>query len=258
MGILNITPDSFSDGSHYNNVEQAYQRGLKMKNAGVDILDIGGESTRPGAQKVSIQQEIDRVVPVITRLKQLNLPISIDTSKAEVMDAAVAAGANMINDVRSLQQEGALETASRLKVPICLMHMQGQPKNMQQEPFYEDVVKDVYQFLAARVEECVQSGIDKSLISIDPGFGFGKNLQHNLLLLKHLNTFSRLQLPILVGLSRKSMLGEITGKPIDRRLSSSLAVSLIAMQKGARIIRVHDVEETNDLRQVFMALKSLD
>ena len=257
MGILNITPDSFSDGSQYNTQELAYQRALKMKEVGVDILDIGGESTRPGAKNVSVQEEIDRVIPIISKIKSLDVSISIDSNKPEVMEAAVLAGANLINDVRALQNEGAIEMAAKLQVPVCLMHMQGLPQNMQNAPNYSDVVTQVQDFLVQRIKQCQSAGIDKSLISIDPGFGFGKKLSHNLELLSRLEEFSELEVPILVGLSRKSMLGEITGQPVSKRLAASLAVSQIAMQKGARIIRVHDVEETNDLRQVFMAMKDL-
>jgi len=257
MGILNITPDSFSDGNQYNNEEQAYHRAIAMKSAGVDILDIGGESTRPGAKEVNVLQEIERVVPVINRVKTLGIPISIDTSKAEVMRAAVKAGASMVNDVRALQEEGALATVAELQVPVCLMHMQGQPRSMQQSPQYQDVVKEAIEFLGKRVEACQNAGINRELISVDPGFGFGKNLEHNLELLNRLDDFSELGLPILAGLSRKSMLGEITNQPVERRLAGSLAVAQIAMEKGARIIRVHDVAETNDVRQVFMAMKHL-
>lgn len=257
MGILNITPDSFSDGSKYNSAELALKRAEQMQLAGADILDVGGESTRPGAAKVSVQQEIDRVVPVIQAISSLGLAISIDTSKAEVMEAAVSAGASMINDVRALQQENAMETAARLKVPVCLMHMQGQPRSMQLAPEYQNVVEDVTHFLLQRAKACENSGIEKELISFDPGFGFGKNLQHNLELLENLEQLTQLDYPILAGLSRKSMLGMITGSAVDQRLAASLAVALIAMQKGAKIIRVHDVAETNDVRQVFMAIKEL-
>ncbi len=257
MGILNITPDSFSDGNHYNTVEQAFARGLAMQQAGADILDIGGESTRPGATKVSAKEEINRVVPVIEQLKSLNIKISIDTSKPEVMEAAVCAGASMINDVQALQQQNALEMASRLQVPVCLMHMQGHPKDMQTSPKYKNVTEEVISFLQQRLKACENAGIKRHLISLDPGFGFGKNLQHNLELLTHLNQFTHLGLPVLAALSRKSMLGLITKRPVEQRLPSSLAVALIAMQKGARIIRVHDVAETNDVRQVFMAMKNV-
>ncbi|MBL4625347.1 MAG: dihydropteroate synthase [Flavobacteriales bacterium] len=257
MGILNITPDSFSDGNRYNSAKHAFERAQRMQQAGVDIIDIGGESTRPGAAEVTVDAEIARVIPVIQRIKSLGIPISIDTSKAEVMQAAVEAGANMINDVRALQGQKALQTAASLKVPVCLMHMQGQPRSMQTTPQYQNVIEDVMEFLHQRVKACENEGIDKSLICLDPGFGFGKSLQHNLELLDQLERFNELGLPVLTGLSRKSMLGLITDQPVEQRLSASLAVAQIAMQKGARIIRVHDVAETNDVRQVFMAMKSV-
>jgi len=254
MGILNITPDSFSDGSRYNTLEQAVSRAQSMSEAGVDILDVGGESTRPGAVDVSEMEEIERVVPVIEKLQHFGVSISIDTSKPAVMKAAVEAGANMINDVRALQLDGALKTAAELKVPICLMHMQGKPREMQQAPQYQDVIAEVSTFLQKRVKACENAGINRELLSIDPGFGFGKTLEHNLTMLAHLDSFVDLGLPVLAGLSRKSMLGEITDKPVGQRLSSSLAVALVAMQKGARIIRVHDVDATCDIRRVYMAL----
>ena len=258
MGILNITPDSFSDGSQYNSVEQAFERAQQMQQAGVDIIDIGGESTRPGAAEVSTEDEIGRVVPVIQKIRSLGIPISIDTSKALVMQVAVEAGASMINDVRALQQDNALKTAVQLKVPVCLMHMQGKPRSMQKAPNYQNVVEDVIGFLHQRVKACENAGLDRSLISLDPGFGFGKSLQHNLELLDQLDRIVEMGLPVLAGLSRKSMLGQITGKPVEQRLSASLSMAHIAMQKGANIIRVHDVAETDDVRQVFMAMKELE
>lgn len=258
MGILNITPDSFSDGSQYNNVDLAFERALQMQQAGVDIIDIGGESTRPGAADVSAEQEIERVVPVIQKISSLQIPISIDTSKAQVMQAAVKAGADMINDVRALREEGALQMVAELQVPVCLMHMQGQPRSMQKAPDYENVIEDVMRFLHQRVKACENEGLDRNLISLDPGFGFGKNLQHNLTLLDQLDRIVEFGLPVLAGLSRKSMLGQLTEKPVEQRLPASLAVAQIAMQKGAKIIRVHDVAETHDIRQVFMAMKALE
>lgn len=257
MGILNITPDSFSDGNQYNTVEQSFERALTMQKGGVDIIDIGGESTRPRAAEVGVDEEIERVIPVIEQIKTLGLPISIDTSKAEVMQAAVNAGAAIINDVRALREKNALQTAAKLKVPVCLMHMQGQPRVMQNDPKYGDVIKEVSSFLHQRVKACENAGIDRSLICLDPGFGFGKNLQHNLELLTRLEQIVNLGFPVLAGLSRKSMLGLITDKPVEQRLAASLAVAQIAMQKGARIIRVHDVAETHDIRQVFMAMKTI-
>jgi len=257
MGILNITPDSFSDGNQYNNVNKAFLRAQAMQMAGVDIIDIGGESTRPNAAEVGVEEEIDRVIPIIEQVKTLGIPISIDTSKARVMQAAVDAGAEMINDVRALREENALKTAAKLKVPVCLMHMQGQPRVMQKAPKYANVVKEVMSFLQQRVKACENAGIERELICLDPGFGFGKNLRHNLELLDQLEQFVALDFPILAGLSRKSMLGLITDKPVEKRLPASLAVAQIAMQKGAKIIRVHDVDETNDIRRVFMAMKKL-
>ena len=257
MGILNITPDSFSDGSLYNSVDSAFERAKEMQHQ-VDILDIGGESTRPGAAEVSVEQEIDRVIPVIEKVSQLGIPISVDTSKAQVMQAAVSAGAKMINDVRALQEPDALRTAVELQVPICLMHMQGQPREMQDKPEYNNVVKEVSEFLLQRAQICQQAGINKELICLDPGFGFGKTLQHNLELLSKMDHLVSLGYPVLAGLSRKSMLGLLTNKPVEKRLAASLAVAQIAMQKGARIIRVHDVAETYDIRQVVQALAELN
>jgi len=258
MGILNITPDSFHDGSHYNTLELAVSRAQAMIEAGVDIIDVGGESTWPGAANVSETEEIERIVPIIKKLQQFGVNISIDTSKPAVMRAAVGAGANMINDVRALQLEGALQTAVDLKVPVCLMHMQGKPRGMQNAPQYQDVIEEVLAFLQRRVRVCEEAGIDRQLLSIDPGFGFGKTLKHNLIMLTYLEKFVDLGLPVLVGLSRKSMLGEMTTKPVNQRLASSLTVALVAMQKGARIIRVHDVDETCDVRRVYVALEKLN
>lgn len=257
MGILNITPDSFSDGNQYNSVQHAFDRAQMMKKAGVDILDIGGESTRPNAAEVNVDEELERVIPIIERVKTLGVPISIDTSKAQVMHAAVQAGAEMINDVRALREDKAVETAAKLGVPVCLMHMQGQPRIMQKAPKYDDVVKEVIGFLHQRVKACENAGIDRSLICLDPGFGFGKNLKHNLTLLDGLEQLVELGFPLLAGLSRKSMLGLITDKTVEKRLPASLAAALIAMQKGAKIIRVHDVDETNDVRNVYMAMKKI-
>jgi len=257
MGILNITPDSFSDGSHYNSIEAAYKRAEMMSENGVNIIDIGGESTRPGAAEITIDEEIARVVPVIQKVKELGIPISVDTSKAAVMKAAVDAGASMINDVKALRGVGALEMAAKLQVPVCLMHMQGEPRSMQIRPGYGDVVSEVGNFLISRVEECESVGIDRGLICIDPGFGFGKTLEHNLELLCRFEYFIELGLPVLAGLSRKSMLGDITGRQVEHRLAGSLAVAQIAMQKGADIIRVHDVAETSDIRQVCKAVAEI-
>ncbi|NVK87602.1 MAG: dihydropteroate synthase [Gammaproteobacteria bacterium] len=257
MGIVNVTPDSFSDGGAYNSVAAALEQAQSMVAAGVDIIDVGGESTRPGAAEVSVQQELDRVIPVIEALVPLAKPISIDTSKPEVMVAAVAAGAAMINDVRALTLPGALAAAAQCQVPVCLMHMQGKPATMQQMPSYQDVVLEVMAYLAQRVQECEQAGIARELISLDPGFGFGKELAHNLALLRHLKLFKKMQLPLLVGLSRKSMLGSVTGKAIADRLASSVAAATIAAREGANILRVHDVAETVDAAKLVTAVYEL-
>ena len=251
-GIINITPDSFS-GDGLASTEAAIAHGLKLADDGADLLDVGGESTRPGAEPVSAQDDIARVVPVIEALaRRVTLPISIDTSKSEVMRAAVAAGAGMINDVCALRLDGALDAAAALKVPVCLMHMQGEPRTMQDAPHYDDVVSDVRRFLAERIFACEMSGIDKKRIVADPGFGFGKTLEHNLALLRALDEFSALGVPLLVGLSRKGMIGTLTGR--DRhadRVAGSAAAALIAVQKGAAIVRVHDVAATRDALAVW-------
>ena len=251
-GIINITPDSFS-GDGLASTEAAIAHGLKLADDGADLLDVGGESTRPGAEPVSAHDEIARVVPVIEALaRRVTLPISIDTSKSEVMRAAVAAGAGMINDVYALRLDDALDAAAALKVPVCLMHMQGEPRTMQDAPHYDDVVSDVRRFLAERIFACEMSGIDKKRIVADPGFGFGKTLEHNLALLRALDEFSALGVPLLVGLSRKGMIGTLTGR--DRhadRVAGSAAAALIAVQKGAAIVRVHDVAATRDALAVW-------
>ncbi|MCO7225084.1 dihydropteroate synthase [Pleionea sp. CnH1-48] len=256
MGILNVTPDSFSDGGRFDQIEYALEQAQRMVEAGVDIIDVGGESTRPGAKEVTVAGELERVIPVIKAIAPLGKPISIDTSKADVMKAAVDAGAAMINDVRALQEPGALQVAAQCQVPVCLMHMQGQPRTMQQAPQYEQVVDDVSRFLKQRVEACEAAGISRDLICIDPGFGFGKTLEHNIELLRDLESLLTLDLPILAGISRKSMLGQITGKEVSERLAGSLAVALIAMLKSAKIIRVHDVAETVDVMKVFKTIYS--
>ncbi len=256
MGILNVTPDSFSDGGRFDRVEQALEHAMRMQQEGADIIDIGGESTRPGASSVTVDEELERVIPVIRAIRQqTSLPISIDTSKPEVMRAAVGAGANMVNDVNALQAKGALEACAELNVPVCLMHMQGEPRTMQQDPKYGDVVQDVADFLQQRCLECMEAGIDRSNIVIDPGFGFGKTLQHNLSLLNGLESICALELPLLVGISRKSMLGAILDKPVSERLYAGLAAAVIAYQKGARLFRVHDVEPTRDALAVCDALQ---
>lgn len=256
MGILNVTPDSFSDGGHFFSVNDAVQRARTMVAEGAAIVDVGGESTRPGAATVSVQEEIDRVVPVIERLAaEFSVPISIDTRKSEVMRAAVAAGAGMINDVGALRGAGALLAAAQLNVPVCLMHMQGEPQSMQRDPVYTDVVGEVKAFLAQRFAACVDAGIARSSILIDPGFGFGKTLQHNLILLRYLEAFTALGAPLLVGVSRKSMIGKLLGgAPPDERLFGGVALAMHALGKGARIIRTHDVRATADVVKMYNAL----
>ena len=255
MGILNLTPDSFSDGGDWLAVPAAVNRALEMQQQGADIIDIGGESTRPGAAAVSVQQELDRVIPVIEALTtQLDVPVSIDTSKPEVMSAAVAAGAAMINDVCALRHEGAMAMAASLSVPVCLMHMQGEPRIMQDAPRYDDVVVEVQQFLTERAAQCEASGIKKEHIVLDPGFGFGKTLQHNISLFKALPELLASGYPLLVGVSRKSMIGQITGKDVSDRVAGSVSAALLAAMAGASILRVHDVAETCDALKVVTAL----
>ena len=247
MGILNVTPDSFSDGGRFLNPQLAIEQALAMQDAGAAIIDVGGESTRPGAAPVTVQQELQRVIPVIETLAgQLRVPLSIDTSKPEVMRAAVTAGAGMINDVNALQAQGAMQAAHDCAVPVCLMHMQGEPRTMQAAPHYDDVVTDVRAFLERRITACQESGIDPGQIVVDPGFGFGKTLEHNLELLRSLLALVELGKPVLVGMSRKSMIGALTGREEDQRLPGSLAAAVMAVERGASIIRVHDVAETVD------------
>lgn len=255
MGVLNITPDSFSDGGHHDDMDRALRRGLEMQAQGADIIDIGGESTRPGAAPVELQQELDRVIPVIEALRQAcDLPISIDTSKPEVMRAAVAAGASMINDVQALRAPGALQAAAELGVPVCLMHMQGEPRTMQQAPRYRDVVADVCEFLRDRAAQAISSGIPPDRLVVDPGFGFGKTLAHNLDLLARLPQLGALGYPVLVGLSRKSLLGMLLDRAVTERLAGSLALAIIAAQRGATILRVHDIAPTVDALRVLAAV----
>ena len=256
MGILNVTPDSFSDGGRFDRVERAVEHALRMQEEGADIIDIGGESTRPGAASVTVDEELERVIPVIRALRQqTGMPVSIDTGKPEVMRAAVGEGANMVNDVNALQAKGATETCAELGVPVCLMHMQGEPRTMQQDPQYDDVVQDVAAYLQQRSIECIESGIHRNNIVIDPGFGFGKTLRHNLDLLNRLESISGLELPVLVGISRKSMLGAILDRPVNERLYAGIAAAVIAYQKGARLFRVHDVGPTRDALAVCDALQ---
>ena len=258
MGVVNVTPDSFSDGGRFARAQDAVAHGLALAEEGADILDVGGESTRPGAAPVSVDDEIDRVIPVIEGLRrESSWPISVDSSKPEVMRAAVEAGADMINDVNGLRRPAAVEAVADLGVPVCLMHMLGEPQTMQRSPTYGDVVAEVTRFLEERVADCLRAGIDRQALVIDPGFGFGKTLDHNLALLNGLEGLRDEGIPVLAGLSRKSMLGAITGrKSAADRLASSLAAALLAAQKGAAILRVHDVAETQDVIKVWLAARS--
>ncbi len=255
MGVLNVTPDSFSDGGRFTARDAALAQARRMVEEGAAIVDVGGESTRPGAQPVSVQQELDRVLPVIEALvREVAVPVSIDTSKPEVMRAAVAAGAGFINDVQALRVTGALMAAAEAKVPVSLMHMQGEPRRMQENPRYQDVVGDIRDFLAARIAACEAAGIPRDRIVVDPGFGFGKTLEHNLELLRQLRAFTTLGVPVLAGLSRKSMIGKALGSPVERRLHASVALALMAVQNGARIVRVHDVAPTVEAIRMWEAV----
>lgn len=255
MGILNITPDSFYDGGIFFGHDAALRHAERMVAEGADLIDVGGESTRPGARRVDAEEELSRVIPVIEALaRSVPVPISIDTSKVSVMQAAVAAGAGLINDVRALQAEGALAAVAALDVPVCLMHMQGEPASMQQRPGYADVVLEVRSFLEERVEACVGAGIARDRLLVDPGFGFGKTVAHNLQLLRGLTALQKLGLPVLVGLSRKSMVGALLGTPAGERLSASVALALIALSEGASIVRVHDVRSTRDAVRMYEAV----
>lgn len=245
MGILNVTPDSFSDGGVFVNPIDAVSHARAMVEQGAAIIDVGGESTRPGAERVTLQQELDRVIPVVERLaKEVPVPISIDTSKPDVMRAAVAAGAGFINDVNALQADGALAAAAALAVPVCLMHAQGDSRVMQDNPRYRDVVAEVRSFLDSRIAAAEQAGIPRARLVVDPGFGFGKTLEHNLELLRALPALRPSGLPLLAGLSRKSLIGKALGLPVEQRLHASVALAVIAAQNGANIVRVHDVAET--------------
>jgi len=245
MGILNVTPDSFSDGGKFIAPEAALKQAQKMAEDGAAIIDVGGESTRPGAAIISVEEEIARVIPVIEAIaSELTIPISIDTSKPAVMLAAVNAGAGLINDVQALRVEGALQAAAELDVPACLMHAQGTPESMQKNPQYDAVVTEVIQFLYERVDACEQAGIAREKLIVDPGFGFGKHASHNLRLMKHLGSLVQQGLPVLIGVSRKSMIGKLLDVSVDERLAASLALSALAVWQGAKIIRSHDVRET--------------
>jgi dihydropteroate synthase len=245
MGIVNATPDSFSDGGRHYDRDAAIEAGLRMVEEGAAIVDVGGESTRPGAAAVSPQQEIDRVVPVIEGLARRTAAVlSVDTSKPAVIRAALQAGAHLVNDVRALRVPGALEEAARAQAAVCVMHMRGEPADMQADPHYDDVVGEIHAFLRERVAACLAAGIDPSSICVDPGIGFGKTLSHNLDLLRHVRSFTDLGGPVLIGVSRKSMIGIITGRPATDRLAGSLALATLAVEHGAAIIRAHDVADT--------------
>ncbi|MGB5426340.1 MAG: dihydropteroate synthase [Gammaproteobacteria bacterium] len=247
MGILNVTPDSFSDGGDFFLPEEAVARAVRMVEEGAAIIDVGGESTRPGAAPVAVEEELRRVIPVIEALHEaLAVPVSIDTRRPEVMQAAVAAGAGLINDVNALQAPGAVELAARLNVPVCLMHMQGTPATMQQQPGYDDVVSEVRDFLLGRATLCMQQGIAREQILLDPGFGFGKTSAHNLQLLQHLEQLVACGFTVLAGLSRKSLIGQTLGLPVDKRLYAGIALAVLAVWKGAAIVRCHDVHETRE------------
>ncbi|MUK43074.1 dihydropteroate synthase [Aliivibrio fischeri] len=254
MGILNVTPDSFSDGGQFTHLDAALKQAEKMVNAGVSFIDIGGESTRPGAPEVSLQEELDRVLPIIEAVHQrFDTWISIDTSKAVVMEEAVKAGADLINDVRALQEPNALEVAAKANVPVCLMHMQGQPRTMQTNPSYQDLFTDISSFLSERIDACQSVGIAKDKLILDPGFGFGKTLAHNYQLLAELERFHQFGLPLLAGMSRKSMVFKLLDVEPKMAVSGSLACATIAAMKGAQIIRVHDFEQTMDIVKVCQA-----
>lgn len=256
MGILNVTPDSFSDGGKHNTLVTALTHVNDMVNAGATIIDIGGESTRPGADEVSVQEELDRVVPVVEALAQrFEVWISVDTSKADVITAVANAGAHIINDIRSLSEPGALAAAAAANLPISLMHMQGEPKNMQQAPHYHNVISEVDAYFTEQIVRCEAAGIKKSHLLLDPGFGFGKNLSHNYQLLAQLASFHHFGLPLLVGMSRKSMVGQLLNVGPSQRLTGSLACAVIAAMQGAQIIRVHDVKETVEAMRVVEATR---
>ena len=254
MGVVNVTPDSFSDGGACFDAAIAVERARQLVADGADIIDIGGESTRPGAQPVSGSEELRRILPVLASLRTLGVPISVDTSKPEVMSTALASGADIINDINAFRSAGALETVAGSSAALCIMHMQGEPRTMQAAPHYEDVVREVMGFLRQRALAANELGVANDRIVIDPGFGFGKTLEHNLTLLCHLDQLVGLGWPVLVGLSRKSMLGTITGREVGDRIHASVAAALLAVVNGARIVRVHDVRATRDALAVFEAL----
>ena len=255
MGVLNVTPDSFSDGGNFFETRQALAQAERLLRAGADLIDVGGESTRPGAPPVPAEEELKRVLPIVNDLVRQGAMVSVDTSKAEVMRAVLDAGAHLINDVQALRRPDALQAVAGSEAALCLMHMQGTPQTMQTAPRYDAVVAEVREFLQTRLAECEAAGVARSRLLIDPGFGFGKTLQHNLALLKDLASLQSLGVPVLVGLSRKSMLGAITGRSVEQRLAGSLALAYAALEGGARIIRAHDVAETVDVVRVWCSLR---
>lgn len=254
MGVINVTPDSFSDGGRFDTTEKATEQARRLAQEGADILDIGGESTRPGSRSVGPDEELSRIMPVIEFALNMDIPVSVDTSKPEVIRHAIDAGVVLVNDINALQAPGALEVVADSSVMTCLMHMQGCPETMQLDPQYSDVVTEVVAFLEQRVVSAVSAGIARDRIIVDPGFGFGKTLTHNLALLRHLDQLSAIGVPIMAGLSRKSMLGTITGNTVDNRVHASVAAALLAVGQGARIVRVHDVKATRDAFSVFAAI----
>ena len=256
MGVLNVTPDSFSDGGRFLDPGEAVRQARRLAAEGAALVDVGGESTRPGAEPVEAAEELDRVIPVIAAIvAELDVPVSVDTSKPEVMEAALEAGASMVNDVLALRATGALEVVAASGAAVCLMHMQGSPRSMQADPRYDDVVQDVHHFLSERVAACEAAGMDRSRLVVDPGFGFGKSLADNLALLDGLEDFMHDGLPVLVGLSRKSMIGQITGRPVEERLAGSVALAALAVERGASIVRAHDVAATLDAVRIAAAVR---
>ncbi len=257
MGVINVTPDSFSDGGRFLDAAAAIEHARRLIAEGADIVDIGGESTRPGAQPVDAAQELHRVLPVIRALRDASVPVAVDTLKPEVMRAAFAEGASIVNDISALRAPGALDAVSASDAGICLMHLQGEPRTMQAAPHYEDVVREVKSFLLERMSAAAAAGIAGERVVVDPGFGFGKTVAHNLELLRRLRELAELGAPVLVGLSRKSTLGAITGRPADERLAASVAAALLAVQRGATIVRVHDVAATRDALAVLAAVETV-
>lgn len=259
MGILNVTPDSFSDGGRFNQLDAALRHAEAMVAAGATLIDVGGESTRPGARVVSPVEELERVAPIVERIaRELDVIISVDTSTPAVMRETARLGAGLINDVRSLRRDGALDAAAATGLPVCLMHMLGEPGNMQDNPHYDDLVGEVSGFLADRIAQCAAAGIAVDKIILDPGFGFAKTLQHNLSLFKHMEALHALGRPLLVGVSRKSMIGQALNRPVGERLYGGLALAALAVTKGARILRVHDVAETVDVVRMLAAVESAE